>query len=75
MKLLKGLNSGYVGQEVTFNIIVVPVVTLFSILCIIIIHPIEKSVATTKSMPSYLRVISSNIESRLLSHISRNRLD
>ena len=73
MKLLKGLNSGYVGQEVTFNIIVV--VTLFSILCIIIIHPIEKSVATTKSMPSYLRVISSNIESRLLSHISRNRLD
>ena len=73
MKLLKGLNSGYVGQEVTFNIIVV--VTLFSILCIIIIHPIEKSVATTKSMPSYLCVISSNIESRLLSHISRNRLD
>ena len=73
MKLLKGLNSGYVGQEVTFNIIVV--VTLFSILCIIIIHPIEKSVATTKSMPSYLRVISSNIESRLLSNISRNRLD
>ena len=81
MKLLKGLISGYVGEEVTFTITAddtqkwghtLSSSNTFFTRVLIIIHPIENGVTTTKSMPSFLRVISSFIESRLLSHISRN---